>query len=154
MSNFLGELRSPHGTTKKRKRIGRGQGSGHGGTSTRGHKGHQSRSGFQQIPNFEGGQMAYIRRVPKFGFRNHARVEYQTVNVARLQELVEGGKIVDGAVTPATLFELGVVSRRNQPVKILGNGDLTSTLAVTAHKFSASARAKIEGAGGSANLHE
>jgi len=154
MSNHLGELRSPTGATRKNKRIGRGQGSGHGGTSTRGHKGHQSRSGFGQIPNFEGGQMSFIRRVPKFGFRNHARVEYQGVNLARLQELSDAGVIPDGEVSPESLFELGVISRRNRPVKILGGGDLTSKLTVTAHKFSASARAKIEGAGGAANIHE
>ncbi|MEO5931249.1 MAG: 50S ribosomal protein L15 [Candidatus Kapaibacterium sp.] len=154
MSNHLGSLRSPKGATTNKKRIGRGQGSGHGGTSTRGHKGHQSRSGFGQIPNFEGGQMAYIRRVPKFGFHNPFRVEYQTVNVARLQELAEAGKLTDGAVSPESLFALGVVSKRSQPVKILGNGDITTKIAVTAHKISASARTKIEQAGGSVTLHE
>lgn len=98
--------------------------------------------------------MAYVRRVPKFGFRNHSRVEYQGVNVARLQELVDGGRIADGVVTPEGLFRLGVAARRKGPIKILGNGELTTTLTVTAHKFTASARAKIEGAGGTANLHE
>jgi large subunit ribosomal protein L15 len=154
MSNHLGSLRSPEGATKKKKRIGRGQGSGHGGTSTRGHKGHQSRSGFGQIPNFEGGQMAYIRRVPKFGFHNPFRVEYQTVNIARLQELAEAGKLGDGQVSPENLFELGVISKRSQPVKILGNGDISTKLAVTAHKISAAARTKIEQAGGTVTLHE
>lgn len=154
MSNHLGSLRSPEGATKKKKRIGRGQGSGHGGTSTRGHKGHQSRSGFGQIPNFEGGQMAYIRRVPKFGFHNPFRVEYQTVNIARLQELAEAGKLSDGQVSPESLFELGVVSKRSKPVKILGNGDISTKLAVTAHKISAAARTKIEQAGGTVTLHE
>lgn len=154
MSNHLGSLRSPEGATKKKKRIGRGQGSGHGGTSTRGHKGHQSRSGFGQIPNFEGGQMAYIRRVPKFGFHNPFRVEYQTVNIARLQELAEAGKLSDGQVSPESLFELGVISKRSQPVKILGNGDISTKLAVTAHKISAAARTKIEQAGGTVTLHE
>jgi large subunit ribosomal protein L15 len=154
MSNHLGSLRSPEGATKKKKRIGRGQGSGHGGTSTRGHKGHQSRSGFGQIPNFEGGQMAYIRRVPKFGFHNPFRVEYQTVNIARLQELAEAGKLGDGQVSPESLFELGVISKRSQPVKILGNGDISTKLAVTAHKISAAARTKIEQAGGTVTLHE
>lgn len=154
MSNHLGSLRSPEGATKKKKRIGRGQGSGHGGTSTRGHKGHQSRSGFGQIPNFEGGQMAYIRRVPKFGFHNPFRVEYQTVNIARLQELADAGKLSDGQVSPESLFELGVVSKRSKPVKILGNGDISTKLAVTAHKISAAARTKIEQAGGTVTLHE
>ncbi len=154
MSNHLGSLRSPEGATKKKKRIGRGQGSGHGGTSTRGHKGHQSRSGFGQIPNFEGGQMAYIRRVPKFGFHNPFRVEYQTVNLERLQELAEAGKLGDGQVSPESLFEMGVISKRNKPVKILGNGDISTKLAVTAHKISAAARTKIEQAGGTVTLHE
>jgi len=154
MSNHLGSLRSPEGATKKKKRIGRGQGSGHGGTSTRGHKGHQSRSGFGQIPNFEGGQMAYIRRVPKFGFHNPFRVEYQTVNLDRLQELAESGKLGDGQVSPESLFEMGVISKRNKPVKILGNGDISTKLAVTAHKISAAARTKIEQAGGTVTLHE
>ena len=154
MSNHLGSLRSPEGATKKKKRIGRGQGSGHGGTSTRGHKGHQSRSGFGQIPNFEGGQMAYIRRVPKFGFHNPFRVEYQTVNLDRLQELAESGKLSEGQVSPESLFEMGVISKRNQPVKILGNGDISTKLAVTAHKISAAARTKIEQAGGTVTLHE
>src|ERR1041384_257025 len=153
MSNHLGSLRSPEGATKKKKRIGRGQGSGHGGTSTRGHKGHQSRSGFGQIPNFEGGQMAYIRRVPKFGFHNPFRVEYQTVNLDRLQELAESGKLSEGQVSPESLFEMGVISKRNQPVKILGNGDISTKLAVTAHKISAAARTKIEQAGGTVTLH-
>jgi large subunit ribosomal protein L15 len=154
MSNHLGSLRSPEGATKKKKRIGRGQGSGHGGTSTRGHKGHGARSGFSQIPNFEGGQMPLMRRVPKFGFHNPFRVEYQTVNLARLQELAEAGKLGEGQVSPESLFELGVISKRNQPVKILGNGDISTKLAVTAHKISAAARTKIEQAGGTVTLHE
>src|SRR5688572_11365220 len=136
MSNHLGSLRSPKGTTKNRKRIGRGQGSGHGGTSTRGHKGHQSRSGFQQIPNFEGGQMPLIRRVPKFGFHSPFRVEYQEVNLDRLQELADAGRLTNSTVTPESLYELGVVSKRNKPVKILGNGDVSTSLVVTAHKIS------------------
>lgn len=154
MSNHLGSLRSPKGTTKNKRRIGRGQGSGRGGTSTRGHKGHQSRSGFGQIPNFEGGQMAFIRRVPKFGFTSPFRTEYQTVNVSRLQELAEAGKLADGNVSPESLFALGVISKRSQPVKILGNGEISSKLTVTAHKISAAARTKIEQAGGTVTLHE
>src|SRR5438128_3891159 len=96
----LSSLKPAEGSIKNNKRIGRGQGSGRGGTSTRGHKGHQSRSGFSQIPNFEGGQMALIRRVPKFGFTNPFRVEYQVVNLFRLQQLAEAGKLTDGAVSP------------------------------------------------------
>jgi large subunit ribosomal protein L15 len=154
MSNSIGTLRSPKGTTKNKRRIGRGQGSGRGGTSTRGHKGHRARSGFGQIPNFEGGQMAYIRRVPKFGFHSPFRVEYQAVNVSRLQELAEAGKLADGAVTPESLFALGVISKRSQPLKILGNGEISTKLTVTAHKISAAARTKIEQAGGTVTLHE
>lgn len=147
-------LHSPKGATKNKRRIGRGQGSGRGGTSTRGHKGHQSRSGFSQIPNFEGGQMALIRRVPKFGFTPHARIEYQAVNVMRLQRLVDDGSITDGIVTPESLYELGVISKRNQPVKILGDGDISAQLNVTAHKISAAARTKIEQAGGTVTINE
>jgi large subunit ribosomal protein L15 len=147
-------LRSPKGATKNKKRIGRGQGSGRGGTSTRGHKGHQSRSGFSQIPNFEGGQMALIRRVPKFGFTPHARVEYQAVNVSRLQELADAGRITDATITPDSLYELGVISKRSQPVKILGDGEITATLNVTAHKISTAARTKIEQAGGTVTINE
>ena len=153
MSNILGSLRSPKGTTKAKKRIGRGQGSGRGGTATRGHKGHKSRSGFNQLKNFEGGQMAYVRRVPKFGFHNPFRVEYQIVNLDRLQELADAGKVA-GEVTPEVLFEIGAVAKRNQPVKILGSGELSAKLNVTAHKFSASARKGIEDAGGSVTIHE
>ncbi len=154
MSNHLGNLRSPKGATKGNKRIGRGQGSGRGGTATRGHKGHQSRSGFNQLRNFEGGQMAYVRRVPKYGFTNHFRVEYQIVNTGRLQELADAGKFEGGNVTPDSLYASGAVSSKRVPVKILGNGDLTTKLTVTAHKISASARTKIEGAGGSVTINE
>lgn len=154
MSNILGMLRSPKGATKNTKRIGRGQGSGRGGTSTKGHKGAQSRSGYKRMANFEGGQMSLIRRVPKFGFTSPFRVDYQEVNVDRLQQLVDAGGFGDGVVTPELLFELGVTSKRNKPVKILGNGDITAKLAVTAHKLSASARTKIENAGGSVTINE
>lgn len=154
MSNHLGMLRSPAGSTKNTKRIGRGQGSGRGGTSTKGHKGAQSRSGYKRMANFEGGQMSLIRRVPKFGFTSPFRVEYQEINVARLQKLVDAGSLGDGVVTPELLFELGVTSKRNQPVKILGNGELSAKLAVTAHKLSAAARTKIEQAGGSVTINE
>lgn len=154
MSNLLGTLRSPKGATKNVKRIGRGQGSGHGGTSTKGHKGAQSRSGYKRMANFEGGQMSLIRRVPKFGFHNPFRVDYQEVNLGRLQRLVDDGVLSDGIVTPELLFELGITSKRNKPVKILGNGELKTKLAVTAHKLSAAARTKIEQAGGSVTINE
>ena len=154
MANHLGSLSSPSGATKAKKRIGRGPGSGRGGTATRGHKGHKSRSGFNQLKNFEGGQMAYIRRVPKFGFHNPFRVEYQVVNIGRLQELVDAGRLQADTVTPETLYQVGAVSKKNQPVKILGVGELSAKLKITAHKFSASAQKSIEDAGGTVTIHE
>ena len=153
MANHLASLRSP-GATKAKKRIGRGPGSGRGGTSTRGHKGHKSRSGFNQLKNFEGGQMAYIRRVPKYGFDNPFRVEYQVINLGRLQELVDAGRLQAGSITPESLYEAGAVSQKNQPVKILGVGEVSAKLNVTAHKFSASAQKGIQDAGGSVTIHE
>lgn len=98
--------------------------------------------------------MPFARRVPKFGFYSPFRVEYQVVNLARLQELAEAGRLVDGVVSPENLFALGVVSKRNKPVKILGNGDVSVKLSVTAHKISAAARTKIEQAGGTVTINE
>ncbi|MDZ7288848.1 MAG: 50S ribosomal protein L15 [candidate division KSB1 bacterium] len=128
---------------KQRKRLGIGEGSGHGGTSTKGHKGQLSRAGTKTNPWFEGGQMPLQRRMPKRGFTNIFRTEYQTVNVqslARLNEVTE--------VTPAVLFDNGLISKKNQRVKILGNGNLEKALVVHAHAFSKSAQEKIEKAGG------
>ncbi len=144
----IGNLIVAKGSTKKRKRIGRGPGSGHGGTSTRGHKGHGSRSGVKSKIGFEGGQMPLARRVPKFGFKNPFRVEYQTVNVAVLQNLVDSNKITNGIITSDVLYELGVIRKKTIPCKILGNGDLHAIVHVSSEKFSASAIAKIESAGG------
>jgi large subunit ribosomal protein L15 len=150
MANHLGNLRYAEGSRKKKKRIGRGQGSGRGGTSTRGHKGAQSRSGYKSKPGFEGGQMPLQRRVPKFGFTNINRKEYQGINVARLEELVSKGVITDGVITPDVLYDIGIVSKRRSLVKILGSGDIKSKLEITAHAFSATAKEKIEAAGGTA----
>ena len=152
MKNHLGNLRPAEGSTKKTKRIGRGQGSGRGGTSTKGHKGAQSRSGYKRKIGFEGGQMPLHRRLPKFGFTNINRTEYLPVNVSRLERLVETGRISDGIVTPEVLVSLGIVAKKRSLVKILGNGDITSKLTVTAHAFSESAKQKIEAAGGSTTL--
>lgn len=149
----IGNLSVAKGSTKKRKRIGRGAGSGHGGTSTRGHKGHGSRSGVKSKVGFEGGQMPLARRVPKFGFTNPFRQEYQAVNVATIQRLVDESKITDGIVTPDILYTLGILRKRTVPCKILGNGDITTRVTVTADKFSASAIAKIETAGGTATTN-
>ncbi|GIV55477.1 MAG: 50S ribosomal protein L15 [Candidatus Kapaibacterium sp.] len=149
----IGNLSYAPGARKPRKRIGRGEGSGHGGTSTRGHKGHQSRGNFRYKRNFEGGQMPLSRRIPKFGFVNPFRTEYQVVNVERLQELAEQGRIA-GEITPEVLWQVGAISNRTAPVKILGDGELTHALTVRAHRFSASAQKKIESAGGRCALLE
>jgi large subunit ribosomal protein L15 len=152
--NHLGNLHYAEGSRKAKKRIGRGQGSGRGGTSTRGHKGAQSRAGYKRKIGFEGGQMPLHRRVPKFGFTNINRTEYVAVNLTRLARLVEDGQIDGGAVTPDLLYDLGVVSSRRSLVKILGVGDVTTQLTVTAHAFSASAKQKIEAAGGTTHVVE
>jgi large subunit ribosomal protein L15 len=142
----LSNLKPAEGAVKKEKRIGRGQGSGHGGTSTRGHKGAKSRSGYKTKIGFEGGQMPLQRRVPKFGFKNINRVEYKAVNLAILQNLAENKNITDFSFD--VLRENGIVSK-NDLVKILGNGELKTKINVTAHKFSTSAKASIEAQGGS-----
>ncbi len=145
----LSNLKPAEGSVKNQgKRIGRGQGSGKGGTATRGHKGAKSRSGYSKKVGFEGGQMPLQRRVPKFGFTNINRVEYQGVNLDKLQELVDD-KIITDTVDLMTLLELGIVNK-NDLVKILGRGTLKSKLTVTAHKFTATAKAAIEAAGGEA----
>lgn len=141
----LSNLKPAKGSTKNRKRIGRGTGSGRGGTSTRGHKGAGSRSGTSTKVGFEGGQMPLQRRVPKVGFKNPNRVEYTGVNLDVLQELVT--KYSLEAVDFDTLKEHGLASR-NDLVKILGRGELTAKLEVKAHAFTATAQKAIEAAGG------
>ncbi|MDF4221421.1 50S ribosomal protein L15 [Maribacter huludaoensis] len=130
------------------KRLGRGQGSGKGGTAARGHKGAKSRSGYSKKIGFEGGQMPLQRRVPKFGFTNINRKNYQGINLEKLQELVDN-KVIANEVTLDILIENGLVGK-NDLVKILGNGELKATLKVSVHKFTASAKAAIEAAGGEA----
>ncbi|NKI33210.1 50S ribosomal protein L15 [Croceivirga thetidis] len=145
----LSNLKPAEGSTHRQgKRVGRGQGSGKGGTATRGHKGAKSRSGYSKKIGFEGGQMPLQRRVPKFGFKNFNRKEYQPVNLDKLQALVDN-KIVKDEVTIETLIDNGIVGK-NDLVKILGSGELKSKLKVTADKFSASAKEAIEKAGGEA----
>ena len=145
----LSNLKPAEGSVKSQgKRIGRGQGSGKGGTATRGHKGAQSRSGYSKKIGFEGGQMPLQRRVPKFGFTNINRVEYHGVNLDKLQQLVDDKKI-KGTVDFETLMNLNLVNK-NDLVKILGRGELKAKLTVTAHKFTATAKAAIEAAGGEA----
>ncbi len=141
----LHNLKPAAGSKGREKRIGRGEGSGHGGTSTRGHKGAQARSGYSRKIGFEGGQMPIQRRLPKFGFTNPNRVEYKGINVSVLQELAEKANLA--AINPDILRDAGYVAK-NEPVKILGNGDLKAGLEVAAHAFSKSAVEKIEAAGG------
>ncbi len=138
----LHDLSPTKGSRGNRKRVGRGQGSGWGKTAGRGENGQKSRSGGSVHPRFEGGQMALIRRIPKRGFKNWRRVEYQVVNVRDLER-------VDGDVSPETLKGAGLIGSVNRPVKVLGQGELGKALSVAAHAFSKSAQEKIEAAGGS-----
>jgi large subunit ribosomal protein L15 len=145
----LSNLKPAEGSVKKEaKRVGRGQGSGKGGTATRGHKGAKSRSGYSKKLGFEGCQMPLQRRVPKFGFKNINRKEYQGINLDTLQGLVDDKKIKD-TVDFETLVVLGLCGK-NEMVKILGRGELKAKLNVTAHKFTGTAKAAIEAAGGTA----
>ena len=148
-----GNINIAEGSRHKKKRIGRGAGSGHGGTATKGHKGHQSRSGFSQSRGFEGGQMSLSRRVPKFGFKNRFRKEYQIVNVGTLQELIDNNKIQDTNINLEILLSIGVINMKKMPLKILGNGEITSSINIVAHSFSDSAKQKIESAGGTVTIH-
>ena len=137
----LSNLKPAVGSVNREKRIGRGQGSGHGGTSTRGHKGAKSRSGYHRKLGFEGGQMPLQRRLPKYGFTNLKRVEYKAVNLSVLEEIATDHQITD--INVDLLVQAGVESK-NDRVKILGNGTLTKKINVTAHAFSKSAVAAIE----------
>jgi large subunit ribosomal protein L15 len=150
--DILSNLTPAKGSRKKTKRIGRGQGSGHGKTATKGHKGAKSRSGHKFKLWFEGGQMPLSRRIPKFGFKSRNREEVQGVNVESLEKLVVEKRLSGSVVNPEVLYSLGLISKKNDPVKILGNGDLKAKLEVIAHAFSKSAVAKIEAAGGKATV--
>ena len=141
----LNSLKPAKGATHHDKRIGRGQGSGHGGYSTRGAKGAQSRSGYSRKVGFEGGQMPLQRRLPKFGFTNIERVEFKPINLSVLEDVATKKNVVE--ITPEVLVEAGLVSK-NDRIKILGNGTVTKALNVTAHAFSKSAAAAIEAAQG------
>ena len=144
----LNNLTPAAGSRGREKRIGRGEGSGHGGTSTRGHKGAQARSGYSRKTGFEGGQMPIQRRLPKFGFTNPNRVEYKAINVDVLELIATENNL--SVITLDVIREAGYAGR-NDLVKILGNGTLTKAVEVTANAFSKSAIAKIEAAGGKAN---
>ena len=141
----LSNLKPAAGSTKTKKRIGRGSGSGMGGTSTRGHKGAKSRSGYSKKIGFEGGQMPLQRRIPKFGFKNVNRVEYKAINIDTLQKIAEAKNVE--TIDMNVLAEAGFISGKDR-VKILGNGAISAKLAVSAHAFSKSAKAAIEAAGG------
>ncbi|MEK6546701.1 MAG: 50S ribosomal protein L15 [Bacteroidota bacterium] len=143
----LSSLKPAEGSVKVRKRVGRGQGSGLGGTSARGHKGAQSRSGYSRKRGFEGGQMPIQRRVPKFGFKNINRVEYKAINLDTLQAVADATGLK--VITFETLYSNGLVSKSDL-VKILSRGALTSALEVTVKGFSGAAKAAIEAAGGKA----
>ena len=147
----LHTLKPAEGSTKARKRVGRGQGSGHGGTSTRGHKGAKSRSGYKSKIGFEGGQMPLQRRVPKFGFKNINRVEYKAINLDTLQIIIDKTKVK--SIDPLIIIENGLANKRDL-IKILGRGELKSKINISAHGFSAKAKSSIEDLGGKAEIIE
>lgn len=146
--DILSNLKYAEGSVKKRKRIGRGEGTGRGGTATKGMNGQRSRSGFKYRAWFEGGQMPLQRRVPKRGFTNIFKIDYQAVNIDLLQKLVDSKKIKD-IVNAEVLHQNGIIKRINSPFKILGSGDLKAKLTVESKYFSKTAKEKIEAAGGS-----
>jgi large subunit ribosomal protein L15 len=141
----LENLKPAEGSTKNNKRLGRGQGSGRGGTSTRGHKGAKARANYKRKIGFEGGQMPLQRRVPKFGFKNINRVEYKGVNLDTLQELAEKKGLE--TISPEVLYKQGLIAKKDK-VKVLGRGELKAKIKITAHAFSATAKAAIEAKGG------
>ena len=147
----LENLKPAEGSTKARKRIGRGQGSGKGGTSTRGHKGAQSRSGYSRKVGHEGGQMPLQRRVPKFGFKNNNKVVLKPINLDDLQRLSESKKL--SKITPEVLVANGLVSKHDK-IKVLARGELTAKLEIIAHKVSKTAQEAIEKAGGTITIEE
>ncbi len=143
----LSNLKPAEGSIKDRKRIGRGQGSTRGGTSTRGHKGQKSRSGYSRKAGFEGGQMPLYRRVPKFGFKNRFRVEYLGINLDTIQQLADKGI----NKFDAEFFVTSGIAHKNDLIKILGRGELSAKIEITAHAYTATAQKAIEAAGGVAN---
>jgi large subunit ribosomal protein L15 len=148
--SILNNLKFPKGSRKKTKRLGRGPGSGLGKTSGKGHKGQKSRSGAHIPASFEGGQMPLQRRIPKFGFKNKFKVEYQVLNLGTIQKHFDSGELKNGNLNPDMLFKGGMISKKTAPVKILGDGDFKHKVELTAHAFSKSAKEKIEKSGGKA----
>jgi len=150
--DILSNLKYAPGSRKKRKRIGRGEGSGHGGTATKGMNGQLSRSGAKKKAWFEGGQMPLQRRVPKFGFTNVFRTEYQVVNLNTLQRLADEKAIKSGVLKPEDLKKLGLISTTKKPVKVLGKGELKAKINLEVNACSSSAKEKIESAGGTIKI--
>lgn len=148
MALGLNNLRPAKGSTHKKKRVGRGPGSGLGKTAGRGHKGQKSRSGYSSRPGFEGGQMPLQRRLPKRGFTNIFKKEWVEVNLAKIDESFNAGE----EVTPEILHTRGLVKKAKHDLVILGNGDITKALKISAHRFTKTAKDKIEAAGGEATL--
>ena len=141
----LSKLKPAEGATKKEKRIGRGQGSGRGVTSTKGHKGQKAQAGYNHKRGFEGGQTTLTRRLPKFGFTNPTRVEYKGINLDAIQTLADAKKLT--TIDPEVLYANGLIAKKDK-LKVLGRGELKSALNITAHAFSATAKAAIEAKGG------
>ena len=141
----LSQLKPAKGATKTNKRLGRGQGSGTGGTAGKGHKGQKAGTGYNRKRGFEGGQTPLVRRLPKFGFTNPTRVEYKGINLDAIQTLAEKRKLT--AITPEVLYANGLIAK-NDKLKVLGRGEIKSALNITAHAFSATAKAAIEAKGG------
>jgi len=149
----VGNLIKPKGSTHSKKRVGRGEGSGYGGTSGKGHKGQKSRSGATIRIGFDGGQMPINRRVPKFGFHNKFSVKFSVVNLGQLQLLIDENKVDAKNIDKAALIAVGLITKKRIPLKVLGDGNLTSAATITADKFSSTAKEKIETAGGAVNLN-
>ena len=148
--HILSNLKYAEGARKKRKRVGRGQGSGFGGTSTRGENGAKSRSGYKHRAWFEGGQMPLQRRVPKFGFKNLNKVDFSILNIGDIQKLLDSGKITETTINKEFLLKSKIIKNKKSPLKILGNGELKTKLEITADAFTKSAKSKIENLGGKA----
>ncbi len=148
--DILSNLKYAPGSRKKKKRVGRGQGSGHGGTSTKGHKGQHSRSGAKFRAWFEGGQMPLQRRVPKFGFTNIHKIEYITINLDDIQKYIDAGKISEDKFDKEFLLVNKLIKGKNKPLKVLGNGEIKKKLEISANAFSKTAKDKIEKGGGKA----
>lgn len=150
--DILSNLKYSEGSKKSRKRVGRGVGSGHGKTSSRGHNGAGSRSGNKSRAWFEGGQMPLQRRIPKFGFTNIHKKEFQIINLGKLQEFYNKEKVDITSLTPEILFKLGIITDKKIPVKVLAHGEFKEKIDITAHKFSKSAAEKIKTNGGTVTV--